>query len=152
MKDYHLNISNFYPLDYEYENINTNFILLYFLLTIKIILILIIVFLYERIVENVYKNNNKKRKRIDEKYETNKRRKIISNNNIKKCYFCNENIVSIVSNIKNKKLMCKLCYNKSYVVKKLTDDILETILSDQRSAKKVELIKSKILKLKKLRL
>lgn len=148
MKDYHLNISNFYPLDYEYENINTNFILLYFLLTIKIILILTIVFLYKRIVENVY-NNDKKRKRIDEKYETNKRRKIISNNNIKKCYFCNENIVS---NIKNKKLMCKLCYNKSYVVKKLTDDILETILSDQRSAKKVELIKSKILKLKKLRL
>lgn len=148
MKDYHLNISNFCPLDYEYENINTNFILLYFLLTIKIILILTIVFLYERIVENIYKNE-KKRKRTDEKYETNKRRKINSINNIKKCYFCNENIVS---NVKNKKLMCKLCDNKSYVVKKLIDDILKIILTEQRSAKKVELIKSKILKLKKLRL
>jgi len=154
MTDTHFNTSIMCPFN-EYDNLNSEYILLFCIITIKIVLIFNILLLCKRKICNLFKIEstiqNKKRKRAneDEKYISNKKVKL-ETFYIKKCYFCNQSV--LVNTNKNKKIICGHCNKKSYVVKKLTDDMLNIILKEDRAAKKVELLKSKIFKLKKLRL
>lgn len=171
MDDQYLNNTVICTFD-DYDNLNSEYILMhlilalkqfsililmYLILSLKILLITNTICLVKRFC-NLFKPNlrektleiNKKRKRTNEKYDSNKRVKLdTTHKKVKKCYFCNENILN---NTKNKKIICNLCDKKSYVVKKIIDDMLNIISKEDRSAKKVELIKSKIFKLKKLRL
>lgn len=155
--DYYSNISYLFKInDYDGNNLDSEYILLYLTMIIKIVLIFNIFFLCKRIFnlfklrkKTLEKNKNKKRKIITEKYVSNKRAKLdISCKKVKKvkCYFCDETIIN-----NNKKSICNLCDNKFYVVKKIIYDISNIILKEDRSAKKIELIKSKIFRLKKIK-